>query len=242
MLARCRGRWRRHRQGRRWKRWLRLRRAGRRRWRRGYGGRSRGRRRWWHRKRRRGQRRCRLLRCGRRRRWWRRRRCLYRLWLRRLFRLRRWRGSWCRRGCRYRCGRRCLHRFGSIAIKHHRDSRLLWHLRRADERNADKQHHDDDDVNRSRDQRTAAQPGTHALASATQMIGGVNDSLQHALPFQPGFERAGAGGAGGLPRGTAGCSANSATLVKPPWVIVPITSMIRPYARSLSPRTKIRRS
>ena len=35
-------------------------------------------------------------------------------------------------------------------------------------------------------------------------------------------------GAAGLVGWAAGCSASSATLVKPPWVMVPITSMIRP--------------
>ena len=57
----------------------------------------------------------------------------------------------------------------------------------------------------------------------------------------PHFAFGGAGG-GGFAGCPAGCSASSATLVKPPWVMVPITSMIRPYARSLSPRTKMRRS
>lgn len=61
----------------------------------------------------------------------------------------------------------------------------------------------------------------------------------HAQP-RPGWRwAAGAGGRRGLAAGRAGargadgatpvgCSASNATLVKPPWAIVPITSMIRP--------------
>ncbi len=55
-------------------------------------------------------------------------------------------------------------------------------------------------------------------------------ALPGELAGEPAGELAGAGvdGVGCADGGVAVCSANSATLVNPPWVIVPITCMIRP--------------
>ena len=63
-----------------------------------------------------------------------------------------------------------------------------------------------------------------ASGPAVQAVHPVQDALQHASASS-GLRGRAAAGLAGWP---AGCSASSATLVKPPWVMVPITSMIRP--------------